>query len=191
MNELLIEAIYVFFGLSIWAQIKHFIADYPLQTPYMLGKFKKKGWLLPLAAHAGVHFLFTFSISFIFTESLEFSMLLGVLDFFIHLVMDRIKASPDLLGKYKALNKFEIDYMIGTLNDYKQQYEDGFTAANDKEAARIHDLLEKRYKRQDKYVKDRWEENAKFWWSLGLDQTVHHLTDLTIAFLIIKYMYGV
>lgn len=185
------EAIYVFFGLVIWAQLKHFIADYPMQNAYMLGKFKKTGWLLPLAAHAGVHFLFTFFLTLLFTESLSFSVLLGGLDFIIHFIMDRIKASPDMLGKYKALNKFEIDYITGNLNDYKQQYEDVFTGANDREAARIHDLLEKRYKRQEKYVRERWEENTKFWWSLGLDQTVHHLTDITIAFLIIKHMYGV
>lgn len=41
--------------LVVAFKIKHFVADYPLQTPYMLGKFKARGWVRPLAAHAGVH----------------------------------------------------------------------------------------------------------------------------------------
>ncbi len=45
--------------LLVVFQLKHFMADYPLQNEYMLGKFKAKGWFAPLALHAGVHSLFT------------------------------------------------------------------------------------------------------------------------------------
>jgi hypothetical protein len=51
------------FLLLLLFQFKHFIADYPLQGEYMLGKFKDKGWMLPLFAHVGVHGAFTFIIS--------------------------------------------------------------------------------------------------------------------------------
>jgi hypothetical protein len=41
-------------------QLKHFVADYPLQTPYMLKKFLPgNDFIKPLSAHAGVHALFT------------------------------------------------------------------------------------------------------------------------------------
>lgn len=36
-------------------QVKHFLADFPLQSKYMLRKTAKKGWFKPLLAHAGVH----------------------------------------------------------------------------------------------------------------------------------------
>lgn len=41
---------------SVAFLIKHFLADFLLQTDWMAaGKDRPKGWLLPLAAHAGVH----------------------------------------------------------------------------------------------------------------------------------------
>ena len=42
-----------FLLLAVIYQVKHFLADYPLQTPYMLQKFKEQDWETPLAAHAG------------------------------------------------------------------------------------------------------------------------------------------
>ena len=77
------------FILLILFQIKHFVCDYPLQGRYMLGKFKEEGWELPLAAHAGVHFLGTFLIGFFF----GFWIAVGValLDAAIHFVVDKVK----------------------------------------------------------------------------------------------------
>ena len=101
-NELLV--------LLIAFQLKHFICDYPLQNQYMLGKFKDKGWTKPLSAHCFVHALFTFVISLCFLWStnggIVYSLLLSVLDFIIHFIQDRIKASPKLLGRFKPDNKF-------------------------------------------------------------------------------------
>lgn len=45
----------ILISLFVAFQIKHFICDFPLQTPYMLGKLNKEGWELPLLAHCGVH----------------------------------------------------------------------------------------------------------------------------------------
>lgn len=97
--------LYEGFWVAVLFQVKHFLADYPFQTPYMLQKFKKQGWILPLAAHAGVHAGFTILISIWMKPTLAFP--LALFDFVTHFVMDRIKASPDLLGRYKVLSSAE------------------------------------------------------------------------------------
>lgn len=90
--------------LFIIYQLKHFVADYLLQGAYMLGKFKP-GWdfIPPLAAHCAVHMAFTFCIV-VFFVSPELAITLAVADFVIHFVMDRIKASPHMLGRYPKEN---------------------------------------------------------------------------------------
>lgn len=118
------------FILLVLFQAKHFIADYPLQNQYMLGKFKGgTDWILPLAAHSSVHATGTFIISILFV-SFNVALSLAVLDFVLHSIMDRIKASPNLLGRFSIENKY-------------------------------------------------------FWWSLGFDQMVHHLTHYIIIFIIL------
>lgn len=118
------------FALLILFQIKHFVADFPLQGQYMLGKFKSgTEWILPLMAHSSVHAMGTFIISILFV-SFNVALSLAVLDFVIHSTMDRIKASPNLLGRFSMDNKY-------------------------------------------------------FWWSLGFDQMIHHLTHYVIIFIIL------
>jgi len=148
--------------LLVIFQFKHFIADYPLQTHYMLGKFKERGWVLPLAAHCAVHFAFTFIISFIFGLSLAQSILVATLDFSIHFVMDRIKASPKMLGRFNSLSKNE---MLNLLNN---NICPGELAPCDEEKK-----------------KQVLKSNVLFWWALGVDQLVHHLTDILLIYLII------
>ena len=123
------------FFLLILFQIKHFLCDFPLQGKYMLGKFKLgKDWILPLMSHAGVHFLGTLSIISIFNifhhvpKSLYF---LALMDFCIHFVVDRIKASPNLLGRWKPDSRY-------------------------------------------------------FWWALGADQFMHHMTHYLIIFMLLR-----
>jgi hypothetical protein len=80
-------------------QLKHFFADYPLQTPYMLRKFESgRTWILPLAAHAGVHAGATLLIALCVRPSMFW---LALVDFVVHFIVDRIKASPSLLGRFK------------------------------------------------------------------------------------------
>ena len=119
-------------SLFIIFQLKHFIADYPLQSEYMLGKFKENGWIAPLAAHCGIHALFTMMIVGVFLDSFKFALMASAFDFSVHFLMDRIKASPKILGRYKM-------------------------------------------------------EDKKFWWALGLDQMVHHITHYAIiCFMLLK-----
>lgn len=76
--------------MMVLFQVKHYVADFPLQNGYMLQKGKDgTAWILPLAAHAGIHALMTLVI--ILLANPEFYYLAG-LDFVFHFVIDRIKA---------------------------------------------------------------------------------------------------
>jgi hypothetical protein len=100
------------FVLLALFQIKHLLADYFLQNEYMLGKFKPDwGFFLPLASHCSVHTAFTFCIVLFFTN-LKIAILLSLFDFVTHFIVDRIKASPNLLGVYKKDQK-EFWWILG------------------------------------------------------------------------------
>ena len=95
------------FLLLIVFQFKHFICDYPLQTQYMLGKMKDTGWVKPLAAHAGIHAIGTFIVAYYFLnlnyylDSIAFATILAIADFILHFIVDRIKASPTIGGRFR------------------------------------------------------------------------------------------
>jgi hypothetical protein len=136
--------------LLVAYQVKHFLADYPLQTPYMLRKFLP-GWdfVRPLAAHAGTHAGFTFVIALAATFTRPYGLPISVgcaaLDFTVHFIVDRIKASPQMLGRFKALSAAE------------------FKSAS---APQI-------------------RANTYFWWALGWDQAMHHLTHYLIIWILL------
>ena len=99
------------FLLLILFQLKHFIADFLLQNEYMLKKFNNEGWKLPLAAHCAVHSAFTLSTSLIVSNyNILISIGLTCLDFIVHFIMDRVKASPNLLGRYQSINKDDVEF---------------------------------------------------------------------------------
>jgi hypothetical protein len=148
--------------LLVIFHLKHFLADYPLQTPYMLGKFKSGwGWIKPLAAHAGIHSAFTSAISAGAGATWRLAIGLAALDFAIHFVMDRIKASPHQLGRWKALSANEMKAVMR-----------GYDPSS---GTPISDSIQRHYLRSNKL----------FWWSLGLDQMVHGLTDLAVCALLV------
>nr|WP_298094528.1 DUF3307 domain-containing protein [uncultured Shinella sp.] len=75
---------------SVTFLIKHFLADFLLQTDWMAaGKDQPKGWLLPLAAHAGVHGAMTAGLFLAVAPSLAW---LGFADMLIHGAIDRLKS---------------------------------------------------------------------------------------------------
>jgi hypothetical protein len=118
------------FTLLIVYQIKHYLADFPLQVNYMIGKTKTGlAWVLPLAAHCAVHGGLTFLILVLWSR-LDLWWL-ALVDFGIHFLMDRTKASPHLLGRFKP---------------------------------------------QEHY----------YWWVLGFDQMVHHLTHYFVIWNLVK-----
>lgn len=160
--------------LLIIYQLKHFIADFPLQTHYMLGKFRADwGFLKPLAAHAGVQALFTFFIAWCWywyaTKMPLWAVLaLPAFDFCVHFTMDRIKAGPKYLGRFKPLTAEQ--YMDCSIKASGID-EDGIPwVGHDMECAQ-------------KLLKS----NTYFWWSLGFDQMVHHLTHYVIIYFLVTW----
>lgn len=91
------------FALLIIFQIKHLVADYYWQFPYMyLNKGAKSGWLEPLAMHAGVHAGLTALILSGFfhyfgaePSAINKGVIFGavVFDFVTHFITDRWKAT--------------------------------------------------------------------------------------------------
>jgi hypothetical protein len=96
--------------MNLWTllviyQLKHFLADFPLQGQYMLGKFKGgTEWVLPLGAHALVHLLFTAAI--VLACGRPELLWLASLDFGVHFCVDRLKASPRLGGRWKPTQPY-------------------------------------------------------------------------------------
>lgn len=154
------------FILLLVYQLKHFIADYPLQGEFMLKKFAKDPavWIPALAAHAGVHALFTLVIALFVIGYHPLAVALALLDFCVHFTMDRIKASPSLLGRFKSLDANGFMNIKNILmRDDKDVYDPTVIQA-----------------------KKRLRHNSYFWWALGFDQMVHHLTHyLIIACLVL------
>ena len=138
-------------ALLVSFQVKHLLADYFLQGRYMLGKFKPfPAFILPLAAHALVHAIFTAIICIIVGVGWPVVLKLSLLDFTAHFIVDRLKASPKLLGRFKALDK----------NSFTTAIVNGDSRA--------------------------LKGNIYFWWALGFDQFLHHLTHYYIIWVIVK-----
>jgi hypothetical protein len=127
------------FVLLVAYQVKHFVADFPLQTEYMLGKFKEYGWQRPLLAHVAVHAAGTFLITCWF--GWVNASMFAVIDAACHFTIDRIKADRKLLGRFKPLTA------------------DTYVLATD----------------------DQRRGNRFFWYALGGDQALHHLTHYGIV----------
>lgn len=160
-----------FLILAVIYQVKHFLCDFPLQTSYMLGKFKREGWLLPLCLHAFVHAVGTALIVGAYVATTrhpvrELVIWAPLLDFLVHATMDRIKASPNLMGRWKTLSPTEYQNAIAQAN-YSGPLPPLLTIRND--------------------ARRRLRGNTYFWWALGFDQMVHHLTHYTIVYLLLTY----
>ncbi len=167
--------------LLVLYQLKHFLADYPLQVPWMLGKFKP-GWefLGPLAAHAAVHGWFTFTITMFFNPKYWW---LCFVDFSLHFLMDRIKASPKYMGRWKALSSYEY------VSAHKKE-EDLFLLTQQNQRHRVWNDMAfetaKNYKKVYLENAKKFRDNKLFWWALGFDQMFHHLTHYFIIWMLVK-----
>jgi Protein of unknown function (DUF3307) len=108
--------------------VKHVIADFILQTSWMaMGKDAKTGWALPLLAHCAIHGAMAIAI---FTLVAPRFWYLGLVDFAIHITIDRAKG-----------------FCVATF-DIKQG-------------------------------QSQW-----FWWLIGIDQALHHLTDFGLSLVV-------
>lgn len=90
--------------LLVLFQVKHYIADYPLQFPYMYeNKGKDKGWFIALSNHALVHACFAMLISLLYLmiTHFDFGVItnigimfgIGLFDYTTHMFTDRWKAT--------------------------------------------------------------------------------------------------
>lgn len=160
--------------LLIVYQIKHWVADYPLQGKFMLGKFLPwPKYILPLTAHAAVHGVMTFVIAMFFKP--EIALALGVFDFATHFIVDRLKASPDIGGRFKAMSKDEyVSYQerIKILSTWSVPPISG-------EVMEARKILESEFAAKMK-------SNVYFWWALGADQMAHHLTHYFIIWQLVR-----
>lgn len=158
-----IKMLFDIFTLLVLFQIKHLIADYFLQGKWMLQKFRADwGFFYPLLTHASVHALFTLAICLFFAPHLWW---LALVDLVVHFIMDRIKAGPKYLGRFKALSGIEYKKLHDKLNR--------ITGDND-----LSDAVRSTINQKFRY-------NVYFWWSLGMDQMSHNLTHYFIIYVII------
>ena len=161
------------FALLVAFQIKHFVADYLLQgyplANFMLGKFRPgPDFIGPLAAHCGVHAAFTALLAIAAGVGFGLIVKVAVLDFVVHFVMDRLKAGPKYLGRFKPFRG----------DDYAQALRRTEVYRRTKSMGRVPEAA---YVEAHRAVRD----NALFWQSLGLDQGVHHLCHYLIIYLLI------
>ncbi len=154
MLLILKQVLFIFGFLGIY-QLKHWLADYPFQNEYMLQKFRPDwGFFTPLLAHCGMHAFFTLVIVgaavYQIQGGLLFAVGLALFDMVVHFFMDRLKAGPKYLGRFKPLTA------------------ETYPTSTDKQKV----------------------ENKYFWWSLGVDQGVHHITHYVIIFLLWAKVWG-
>jgi hypothetical protein len=90
----------------------------------------------------------------------------GAFDFAVHFTMDRVKASPNMLGQFKALSGREAFMATTDL---------GFPAMTELDHA------------QQEVSRAALTGNKLFWLAVGFDQMIHHLTHYAIiAFLVTR-----
>lgn len=78
------------FLLLIFFQVKHFIADGPLQTKRMVDEKGRYGATLGLV-HSGLHAVGTFIVVFLVMHASLWAVLLAAIDFAIHYHVDYAK----------------------------------------------------------------------------------------------------
>jgi hypothetical protein len=101
------------YALLVAFQVKHFLADYPLQNAFHLGKNKPwPDFVGPLLSHAACHAILTMVVAgayilltFGFKQPPYLAILLGAADFVLHAAIDRIKAAPSLGGRFNPSQK--------------------------------------------------------------------------------------
>ncbi len=166
------------FILLILFQLKHFIADYPLQTEYMLGKFRDDwGFFKPLFIHCLVHWIFTYFIVFSYTHNIELSGSLAAFNAIIHFFMDRIKAGKRYMGRWKPVTTTEYINAKQVINT--NQIKDGKFAINYEGEVDLQSF-------NIDTAKNKLRSNKLFWWSIGFDQMIHHLTDIACIYFMVR-----
>lgn len=155
-------------------QAKHFVCDYLLQTEYMLGKFKPApDYILPLFIHSLIHGVTTYLI--VFCVQPDKAAPLACVDMCLHFVIDRIKASPELLGKFKPLTADQYG-QARNMSKGLHPVSDSIITSMDSQTMAVYKEAGQRDLDSNKY----------FWYSLGGDQAAHHLTHYFIIYMMMR-----
>lgn len=96
-------------ALISFLTLKHFFADFPLQSDWMIsqkGYYGKLGGIV----HAGIHGIFSFLILLLFAPQVAF--LFGLTDAIVHYHIDYIKMRVGRMNKYTTSDK-EFWMLIG------------------------------------------------------------------------------
>ena len=92
--------LYAFCGILVIVALKHYVADFVLQTHWIArGKELREGWQAPLAVHALSHAALTLAIALAIAPRLWW--LAGV-DFVVHGAIDRGKSLTSLWGRWQT-----------------------------------------------------------------------------------------
>lgn len=117
-----LSTISLIFVLLVSFQLKHYVADFPLQSGWMLNK-RLPGWdfAFPLACHCAVHSTITLIIICLVNPSLWW---LALIDFVVHFLMDRVKSAAHYLGRFNDptrqsfWNCFGLDQLVHHFTHY-------------------------------------------------------------------------
>lgn len=117
-----VSTISLIFVLLVSFQLKHYVADFPLQSGWMLNK-RLPGWdfAFPLACHCAVHSTITLTIICLVNPSLWW---LALIDFVVHFLMDRVKSAAHYLGRFNDptqqsfWNCFGLDQLVHHFTHY-------------------------------------------------------------------------
>ncbi len=109
-----------------------------------------------------------------------FGMLIGLGDACIHFTMDRIKAGPKYMGRWKPLTGPQ--YLEHKKTLAAKPGDRYFEPTFDQWCDYHEEVLE--LDQRDAVCAIR--HNMFFWVSLGFDQLVHHLTDIAAAYAVLK-----
>lgn len=176
----------VVFFLLVLYQVKHFLADYPMQNSFMLGKFKP-GWEFvgPLSAHAAAHGVLTWMIAIGMTHNVALAGALMCFDATVHFFMDRLKAGPKYMGRWKAVSGAEYVKFTQQLERLQEGPNQDLLAVRSIAAIRGEEVEVVR-SRIVAVATKRLRDNVLFWWALGVDQMVHHLTHYVCVYFILR-----
>ena len=145
--------------------VKHFIADGPLQTAWMLRKYSAKwDFFKPLFVHSAIHGILTIAIVLFVNPRLWW---LGLIDLVSHFVMDRVKAGPKYMGRWKALSGAEYMGIITSIEEFKDSKNNELILATQ--------MFQRKLK-----------ANTYFWWCLTIDQAWHHLTSVFVIWYLLR-----
>lgn len=162
------------FLMLILFEIKHFLFDFVFQTKYHLGKFNADGsFYWPLVSHSAWVACLTPAILGIagYGRHVELVAIAWGIDFWSHFFIDRLKAGPKYLGRFKALSAQE--YQVCNKAVYNSQI--------------YYDINGNQKFMDTPEALKKLRGNWMYFVSIGIDQMAHHLVYLAIIYMAVSW----